>query len=64
MQQFTGRPAQADRRGEDERRQQVSMGRGESYTDRRLSGEPAKFNTRSEQRRIVWENDLYERQSI
>jgi hypothetical protein len=29
-----------------------------------MSGEPAKYNTRSIQRRIVWENDLYERQSI
>jgi hypothetical protein len=29
-----------------------------------LTGEPAKYNTRSEQRRISWENDLYERQSI
>ncbi|HET7897935.1 MAG TPA: hypothetical protein VFL47_09705 [Flavisolibacter sp.] len=32
--------------------------------ERRNSGEPAKFNTRHERRRIDWENDLYERQSI
>lgn len=64
MQDFTGRPATRERRGEDSRRQYVSMERGETYNDRRVSGEPAKFNTRSEQRRIVWENDLYERQSI
>lgn len=57
-------PATRDRRDDDNRRQQTSMEGRESYHDRRLSGEPAKFNTRSEQRRISWENDLYERQSI
>ncbi|MDB5207325.1 MAG: hypothetical protein JWR72_2400 [Flavisolibacter sp.] len=64
MQQFTGRPAARERRGEDERRQFVATEKRESYSDRRMSGEPAKYNTRSIQRRIVWENDLYERQSI
>jgi hypothetical protein len=64
MQQFTGRPAARERRNEDSRRQNISTERSESYNDRRITGEPAKFNTRSEERRIVWENDLYERQSI
>ena len=32
--------------------------------ERKSGGEPAKFNTRYERRRIGWENDLYERQSI
>ena len=64
MQQFTGRPAARERRNEDSRRQNVSVDRNETYNDRRITGEPAKFNTRSEERRIVWENDLYERQSI
>ena len=63
MQQFTGRPAVRDRREED-RRQYASNESQETYRERRLSGEPAKYNTRSEQRRIHWENDLYERQSM
>lgn len=63
MQQFTGRPDVRERR-EDDRRQDVSNESQGAYRERRLSGEPAKYNTRSEQRRISWENDLYERQSI
>lgn len=34
------------------------------HQERQISGEPAKYNTRYERRRIGWENDLYERQSI
>src|SRR6478609_5384407 len=64
MQQFNGRPATHDRRDDNNRRQQTSMEGRDNYQDRRIGGEPAKFNTRSEQRRISWENDLYERQSI
>ena len=64
MQHFQGRPAHRDRREDDNRRQATSMEGQEVYRERRISGEPAKFNTRSEQRRISWENDLYERQSI
>jgi len=64
MQQFQGRPANRDRREDDNRRQVSSMEGQGAYRERRISGEPAKFNTRSEQRRISWENDLYERQSI
>jgi hypothetical protein len=64
MQQFHGRPANRERRGEDIRMQHVSLEREEFFQDRRLSGEPAKFNTRSTQQRIIWENDLYERQSM
>ena len=64
MQQFSGRPAMRDRRNEDNHRQDTSMNRRSNDGDRRLSGEPAKFNIRSNQRRISWENDLYERQSI
>ncbi|RYZ27533.1 MAG: hypothetical protein EOO10_12430 [Chitinophagaceae bacterium] len=64
MQQFNGRPATRERRDEDNRRQHVANDERGSYQERRLGGEPAKFNTRSEQRRISWENDLYERQSI
>ena len=63
MQQFTGRPATRERR-EEGRRQYVSMETQGTDRDRRVSGEPAKYNTRSEQRRIGWENDLYERQSM
>lgn len=63
MQQFQGRPEVRSARGEDGRRQNVSAEQRFYGTDRRLSGEPAKYNTRIEQRRIVWENDLYERQS-
>ena len=64
MQQFNGRPATSDRRGGDNQRQYVSMESQENNRQQRITGEPAKFNTRSEQRRISWENDLYERQSI
>jgi hypothetical protein len=64
MQQFQGRPAHRERREDDNRRQMTSMDNQDSFRQRRISGEPAKFNTRSEQRRISWENDLYERQSI
>ena len=64
MQQFNGRPATRERREDDNRRQQVSNEEQGGYRERSLGGEPAKFNTRSEQRRISWENDLYERQSI
>ena len=63
MQQFTGRPALREKR-EEGRRQAASFEPQGSYRERRLTGEPAKFNTRSEQRRIGWENDLYERQSM
>lgn len=64
MQQAQGHPEVRNRRGEDDRRQNVSAEQNFFGTDRRLSGEPAKYNTRMEHRRIVWENDLYERQSI
>ena len=62
MQQFHGRIADRGRKEELTRinapvEQQVQQ-------ERRSSGEPAKYNTRSERRRIGWENDLYERQSI
>lgn len=63
MQQFTGTPAIRQTR-EEGRRQNTSFEVQGSYRERRLTGEPAKFNTRSEQRRISWENDLYERQSM
>lgn len=63
MQQFTGRPASRERR-EEGRRQYASMEGQGAYRERRMSGEPAKYNTRSEQRRIGWDNDLYERQSM
>lgn len=62
MQQFQGRPATNDRREEARTQYAANEGIG-AYRERRLMGEPAKFNTRSEQRRIRWENDLYERQS-
>ena len=64
MQQFQGRPAHRERREDDNRRQMTSVESQDAFRQRRISGEPAKFNTRSEQRRISWENDLYERQSI
>lgn len=64
MQQFQGRPEVRSGRGEEAGRKNVSTEQDFFGTDRRLSGEPAKYNTRIEQRRIVWENDLYERQSI
>ena len=62
MQQFNGRPASRDRK-EEMTRVNAPMER-QAQQDRRSSGEPAKFNTRSERQRISWENDLYERQSI
>jgi hypothetical protein len=64
MQQFNGRPDVRDRREFDHRRQVSSNLEQTSGRDRKLGGEPAKYNSRSEQRRISWENDLYERQSI
>jgi len=64
MQQFNGRPATRDRREGDNRRQQTSMDGQSGYRERRVGGDPAKYNTRAEQRRVSWENDLYERQSI
>jgi len=63
MQQYHGRPATNERRVNDSRRQVSTEGQG-GYRERRLTGEPAKFNTRTDERRISWENDLYERQSI
>jgi hypothetical protein len=62
MQQFNGRPEGRERK-EEITRVNAPMQR-QSEQDRRSNGEPAKFNTRSERRRIGWENDLYERQSI
>jgi hypothetical protein len=64
MQQYHGRPAVRERREDDNRRQYSSMDEQGGYRERRTNGEPAKFNTRTDQRRISWENDLYERQSI
>lgn len=49
---------------EEGRRQYASFENPGTHRERRLSGEPAKYNTRAEQRRIGWENDLYERQSM
>ena len=63
MQQYQGRPATNDRRVSDNRQHGSMEGQG-GYRERRVSGEPAKFNTRTDQRRISWENDLYERQSM
>lgn len=64
MQQYQGRPAMREAKPNDDRRSFVSLDKHETYKEHRLSGEPAKFNTRTSQRRIVWENDLYERQSM
>lgn len=64
MQQFNGRPAARDRRENENRRQFTSLEEQGHERERRLSGDPAKYNTRTEQRRISWENDLYERQSM
>lgn len=62
MQQFHGRPTERERKPETTR---VSASASyQPQQDRRSNGDPAKFNTRSERRRIGWENDLYERQSI
>lgn len=62
MQQFHSRPAGRARK-EDMTRVNAPMER-QQQQDRRSSGEPAKYNNRSERQRISWENDLYERQSI
>jgi hypothetical protein len=62
MQQFHGRPSDRERKPETTR-VSASM-HFQPQQDRRTGGDPAKFNTRSERRRIGWENDLYERQSI
>ncbi|MDQ6608324.1 MAG: hypothetical protein M3Y85_00685 [Bacteroidota bacterium] len=64
MQQFERRPSIRERKEDNNRMQYASSPRHESFREPRLTGEPAKFNTRTENRRIVWENDLYERQSI
>lgn len=62
MQHFQGRP---DSRGRKEETTRVNASmHHQPQQERKSSGEPAKFNTRSERRRIGWENDLYERQSI
>ena len=61
MQHFQGRPVSRERKEEIRR---VNAPSNPQQRERRLGGEPAKFNTRTEERRIVWENDLYERQSI
>lgn len=62
MQQFNGRPASRERK--DEMTRVNATSNNQQVHDRRSSGDPSKFNTRSERRRIGWENDLYERQSI
>jgi len=62
MQQFQGRPTERERK-EETTRVSASLNQ-QPQQDRRSGGEPAKYNTRSERRRIGWENDLYERQSI
>lgn len=62
MQQFHGRPERGERK-EELTRVNASSDR-QHHQERRTSGEPAKYNTRSERRRLDWENDLYERQSI
>lgn len=64
MRQFNGRPATNERSENDNRRQYVSAQEQAGNREIRMSGEPAKFNTRSEERRNTLENDLYERQSI
>ncbi|MBB1287238.1 hypothetical protein HRH25_22870 [Flavisolibacter sp. BT320] len=62
MQQFNGRPASRERK--DEMTRVHASSSNQPVQDRRSSGDPSKINTRSERRRIGWENDLYERQSI
>jgi hypothetical protein len=64
MQQFHGSPASRERIEDNNRKQHASTDVKDNYRERRLTGEPAKFNTRTDQRRVIWENDLYERQSI
>ena len=62
MQQFQGRSSERERK---EISTRVSAPVEQPVQqERRSSGEPAKYNTRAERRRIGWENDLYERQSI
>lgn len=62
MQQFQERPLERERK---EVAAPVNFPLNlQPQQDRRTGGEPAKFNTRYERRRIGWENDLYERQSI
>lgn len=63
MQQFNGRPEGRERK-EVITRVNAPMEERQQVQERRGLGDPAKFNTRSERRRIGWENDLYERQSI
>lgn len=62
MQEFQDQPARRERK-EELIRASAPIDQP-PQTDRRQSGEPAKMNTRSERRRIGWENDLYERQSM
>lgn len=62
MQQFNGRPASRERK--DEMTRVHATSNHQQLQDRRSSGDPSKTNTRAEKRRIGWENDLYERQSI
>ena len=64
MQQYHGRPAVRETRETNSTKQYASAETQGGYRERRTSGEPAKFNSRTDQRRISWENDLYERQSI
>lgn len=63
MQQFHGRPASRERKDETNRVSAPS-GNAQHQQERRSGGDPSKYNARSERRRIGWENDLYERQSI
>lgn len=62
MQQFNGRPASRERKEDMVRVSATSN--NQQVQDRRSNGDPSKYNSRSERRRIGWENDLYERQSI
>ena len=64
MQHYQGRPATRERISDDNRRQYASLSTQGEHRERRTTGEPAKFNTRTDERRISWENDLYERQSF
>ncbi|MDQ3278900.1 MAG: hypothetical protein M3Q06_11275 [Bacteroidota bacterium] len=64
MQQFQGRPVSRERKDE-MNRVSASPSTAQHPQERRSGGgDPSKFNVRSERRRIGWENDLYERQSI
>lgn len=62
MQQFNGRPEGRERK-EVTARVNAPMDR-QPEQHRRSSGEPTRYYSRDERRRISWENDLYERQSI